>query len=51
MAERSFAKEVEKLRLGVGDEFAGEGILAITKALHGRPVSRFDAVPPPDLAG
>jgi indolepyruvate ferredoxin oxidoreductase alpha subunit len=33
MAERSFAKEVELLRLGVGQEFRGEGILAITKAL------------------
>ncbi len=33
MAERSFAKEVEKLRLGDGDVFTGEGILAITKAL------------------
>ncbi len=33
MAERSFKREVEKLRLGAGDEFAGEGILAITKAL------------------
>ena len=33
MAERSFQKEVEKLRLGAGEEFAGEGILAITKAL------------------
>jgi indolepyruvate ferredoxin oxidoreductase alpha subunit len=33
MAERSFAKEVEKLRLGAGEKFAGEGILAITKAL------------------
>ena len=33
MAERSFAKEVEKLRLGDGEEFRGEGILAITKAL------------------
>lgn len=33
MAERSFAKEVEKLRLGEGEEFRGEGILAITKAL------------------
>jgi len=33
MAERSFKKEVEKLRLGAGAEFAGEGILAITKAL------------------
>ncbi|UUP15886.1 indolepyruvate ferredoxin oxidoreductase subunit alpha [Nitratireductor thuwali] len=33
MAERSFAKEVQKLRLGAGEEFAGEGILAITKAL------------------
>jgi len=33
MAERSFAKEVEKLRLGDGETFSGEGILAITKAL------------------
>lgn len=33
MAERSFAKEIEQLRLGDGREFRGEGILAITKAL------------------
>ncbi|MEP5153359.1 MAG: indolepyruvate ferredoxin oxidoreductase, partial [Planktotalea sp.] len=33
MAERSFAAEVEHLRLGAGDTFRGEGILAITKAL------------------
>ena len=33
MAERSFAQEVEKLRLGDGATFSGEGILAITKAL------------------
>jgi indolepyruvate ferredoxin oxidoreductase alpha subunit len=33
MAERSFAREVEDLRLGAGQEFRGEGILAITKAL------------------
>jgi indolepyruvate ferredoxin oxidoreductase alpha subunit len=33
MAERSFAKEVEKLRMGAGETFRGEGILAITKAL------------------
>jgi indolepyruvate ferredoxin oxidoreductase, alpha subunit len=33
MAERSFKEEVEKLRLGAGEEFRGEGILAITKAL------------------
>ncbi len=32
-AERSFRKEVEQLRLGAGDEFWGEGILAVTKAL------------------
>ncbi len=31
--ERSFKQEVEKLRLGAGDEFHGEGILAVTKAL------------------
>ena len=33
MAERSFAREVEDLRRGAGEEFFGEGILAITKAL------------------
>jgi indolepyruvate ferredoxin oxidoreductase alpha subunit len=33
MAERSFAKEVKKLKMGAGETFAGEGILAITKAL------------------
>jgi indolepyruvate ferredoxin oxidoreductase alpha subunit len=33
MTERSFKQEVEKLRLGDGDEFRGEGILAVTKAL------------------
>lgn len=33
MAERSFAREVEKLKLGAGETFTGEGILAITKAL------------------
>jgi indolepyruvate ferredoxin oxidoreductase alpha subunit len=31
--ERSFAREVKSLRLGEGDIFHGEGILAITKAL------------------
>src|SRR3954470_4770916 len=31
--ERSFAKEVESLKLGKGEVFHGEGILAITKAL------------------
>src|SRR4249920_150241 len=33
MAERSFKEEVQKLKLGNGEEFRGEGILAITKAL------------------
>ena len=33
MAERSFAREVQSLRLGAGEEFRGEGILAVTKAL------------------
>jgi len=33
MAERSFKTEVEHLRLGAGQTFTGEGILAITKAL------------------
>ena len=33
MAERSFKREVQDLRLGDGETFTGEGILAITKAL------------------
>jgi indolepyruvate ferredoxin oxidoreductase, alpha subunit len=33
MAERSFTHEVGKLRIGAGQEFRGEGILAVTKAL------------------
>src|ERR1700688_1576539 len=33
MAERSFEREVQDLRLGAGGIFRGEGILAITKAL------------------
>jgi indolepyruvate ferredoxin oxidoreductase alpha subunit len=31
--ERSFKEEVEKLKLGQGERFHGEGILAVTKAL------------------
>ncbi len=33
MAERSFAREVEQLRVPAGSTFRGEGILAVTKAL------------------
>ena len=33
MAERSFAAEVQQLRVPAGTEFRGEGILAVTKAL------------------
>ena len=33
MAERSFAREVQDLKLSAGEVFRGEGILAITKAL------------------
>src|SRR6202162_5074799 len=33
MAERSFKQEMNKLRLGAGEEFHGEAILAVTKAL------------------
>ena len=33
MAERSFKKEVESLRLRAGEVFTGEGILAVAKAL------------------
>ena len=45
MAERSFVKEVEKLRLGAGEEFSGEGILAITKALLQSGVSYVGGYP------
>ena len=31
--ERQFSKEIESLRLGDGETFHGEGILAVTKAL------------------
>src|ERR1700689_181424 len=52
MAERSFAREVESLRIGAGEQFEGEAILAVTKALlqygvayvggyQGAPVSRL----------
>jgi len=33
VAERSFAREVEQLRVPAGTQFRGEGILAVTKAL------------------
>ncbi len=33
MAERSFASEVQQLRVPAGSTFSGEGILAVTKAL------------------
>jgi indolepyruvate ferredoxin oxidoreductase alpha subunit len=33
VAERSFAQEIQKLRIGAGETFHGEGILAVTKAL------------------
>jgi indolepyruvate ferredoxin oxidoreductase alpha subunit len=33
VAERSFKKEIEQLKLGDGQVFEGEGILAVTKAL------------------
>ena len=33
MAERSFKAQIEDLKLGAGQTFTGEGILAITKAL------------------
>ncbi|HRY05266.1 MAG TPA: indolepyruvate ferredoxin oxidoreductase subunit alpha, partial [Beijerinckiaceae bacterium] len=45
MAERSFAREVEDLRLGDGDTFRGEGILAITKALLQSGVSYVGGYP------
>ena len=56
MAERSFALEVQDLRIGAGETFRGEGILAITKALlqsgvgyvagyQGAPISHLMDVP------
>ena len=33
--ERSFKEEVQKLKLGEGDEFNGEGILAVTEVFPG----------------
>ncbi len=33
MAERSFAKEVKSLKKSAGEEFAGEGVLAVVKGL------------------
>jgi indolepyruvate ferredoxin oxidoreductase alpha subunit len=45
MAERSFAREVQELRLGNGDVFRGEGILAITKALLQSGVSYVGGYP------
>ena len=37
--ERSFAREIEQLKLGDGDVFRGEGILAVTKALPSHPIA------------
>ena len=61
MAERSFVQEVQKLRLGAGEEFVGEGILAVTKALlesgvsyvagyQGAPISHLIADRAPKLS-
>jgi indolepyruvate ferredoxin oxidoreductase alpha subunit len=60
MAERSFEREVQDLRLGAGDIFRGEGILAITKALlqsgvsyvagyQGAPISHLMCSPTPRM--
>ncbi len=43
--ERSFKQEVQSLRLGVGDTFHGEGILAVTKALLQSGVSYVSGYP------
>ena len=62
MAERSFADEVKKLRLGAGEVFRGEGILAVTKALlesgvayvsgyQGAPISHLMELARDQLAG
>ena len=38
--ERSFTQEIESLKLGAGEVFHGEGILAVTRAPLQRGVSR-----------
>jgi indolepyruvate ferredoxin oxidoreductase alpha subunit len=43
--ERSFGKEIKKLTLGAGEEFHGEGILAVTKALLQAGVSYVGGYP------
>ncbi len=43
--ERSFKQEVRSLRLGAGDTFHGEGILAVTKALLQSGVSYVSGYP------
>ncbi len=43
--ERSFARQVEKLKLGEGEVFEGEAILAITKALLQAGVSYVGGYP------
>lgn len=43
--ERSFAREVEKLKLGAGDLFEGEAIVAITKAILQAGVSYVGGYP------
>jgi indolepyruvate ferredoxin oxidoreductase, alpha subunit len=43
--ERSFKEEVTSLRLGAGDTFHGEGILAVTKALLQSGVSYISGYP------
>ncbi len=43
--ERSFSKEIESLRLGAGEVFEGEGILAVTKALLQSGVSYVGGYP------
>jgi indolepyruvate ferredoxin oxidoreductase alpha subunit len=45
MMERSFREEVKSLRLGAGETFHGEGILAVTKALLQSGVSCISGYP------
>lgn len=45
VGERSFTKEIQKLTLGAGEEFHGEGILAVTKALLQSGVSYVGGYP------
>mgnify|MGYP002068071765 CR=1 FL=1 len=49
--ERSFDSEIELLRLGDGEHFHGEGILAITKGLLALLIEGLEGLTPEQAAG